>query len=254
MAGTVKSDLTLEGDYAMIEKEQYESIKANGNLILSGFSYKSPDFPKGVVISEASMQLTPRFVELLSFQSQVGASDFGLKGKLENYLAYALKDGVLKGNLEHRSKYIDANELMGLVPEETADTTVVAEPFGKVLVPANLDFVMTSSVDKILYDKLELTASKGVVKIKDSRVILEGFKTNLLSGQLLMTGEYNTQDTLKPVVDFNLAATSIDINKAAHSISMIESLVPIAKNAKGLVSTNFNFKSVIGDDFSPVLF
>lgn len=253
LKGIIRSDITLEGNYAMIEKEQYEDIKANGNVVLEGFEFKSPDFPKGVIISEANMQLTPRFVELKSFQSQVGQSDFALKGKLENYLAYALKDGVLKGTLEHQSKYINANELMGLVPEEAQQSPEVAEPFGKVLVPSNLNFVMTSKIDKLLYDKLELTNSLGIVKIRDSRLILEGFRTDLLKGQMVMTGEYNTQDTLKPFVDFNLAISSIDINKAAHSISMIESLVPIAKKANGLVSSNFRFNSVIGDDFSPVL-
>ena len=253
MTGIVRADVTLEGNYEMIDKEQYESLKANGDIVLTAFDFKSPDFPDGIKISEASMQVTPRFIELKSFQSQFGKSDFALKGNLENYLAYALKDGVLKGRLEHHSKYIDANELMGLTAEETAETTEISEPIGKVLVPANLNFVMTCKVDKLLYDKMEMTNALGIVKIQNSRVILEGLKTNLLRGQMVMTGEYNTQDTLKPFVDFNLVVTSIDINQAVHSISMIESLVPIAKKANGLVSSNFKFNSLIDDDFSPVL-
>ncbi len=253
MKGIVRSDLSLEGNYAMIEKEQYEDIKANGNVVLEGFEFKSPDLPNGIVISEANMQFSPRFVELKSFQSQLGESDFGLTGRLENYLAYALKDGVLKGNLAHHSKFINANELMGLAPAETEEQPETSEPIGKVLVPSNLNFVMTSKVDRLLYDKLELTNTMGSVKIQDSRIILEGLKTDLLRGQMVMTGEYNTRDTLKPFVDFNLAISSIDINKAAYSISMVEKMLPIAKNASGLVSSNFRFNSVIGDDFSPVL-
>ncbi len=253
MKGIVQTDITIDGNYSMIEKEQYEDVKANGIISLKNFEFKSPDLKSGMVISEANMQLTPRFVELKSFTSKMGESDFNLMGRLENYLAYALKDGVLKGKLEHSSKYINANELMGLVPEGTEETTPPDEPIGKVIIPSNLNFELTSKVDKILYDKLELTNTMGSVKIKDSRVILEGLKTDLLRGQMVMTGEYNTKDTIKPFVDFNLAISSIDINKAAHSISMIESLVPLAKKANGLVSSNFKFNSIIGDDFSPVL-
>jgi hypothetical protein len=253
MKGIVRTDLTLEGDYAMVEKELYEEIKANGGIQLDDFEFKSSDLPDGITISEANMAFSPRFVELKSFSSQLGQTDFSLKGRLENYLAYALKDGVLKGNLEHHSAFVNANELMGLSSEETADTTQAEEPMGKVLVPANLDFVLSSRIDKLLYDKLTIDNTKGRILIKDSRVILDGLQTNLLRGQMVMTGEYNTQDTLKPVVDFNLAVSSIDINMAANSISMVDSLLPIAKKANGLVSTNFSFNSIIGDDFTPVL-
>jgi hypothetical protein len=253
MAGVIRADVTLEGNYEMIDKEQYESLKANGDIVLTAFDFKSPDFPDGIKISEASMQITPRFVELKSFQSQFGQSDFALQGKLENYLAYALKDGMLKGTLEQHSKYINADELMGLSAEETTETPESTEPIGKVLVPSNLNFVMNCKVDKLLYDKLEMTNAKGTVKIQDSRVILEGLKTDLLRGQMVMTGEYNTQDTLKPFVDFNLIVSSVDINQAVQSISMLESLVPIAKKANGLVSSNFKFNSLIDDEFSPVL-
>ncbi len=254
MKGVITSNLTLDGNYAMIEKEQYEDIKANGNISLNGFEFKSPDLPQGVVISEANMLFTPRYVELKSFQSQLGESDFGLKGKLENYLAYVLKDGVLKGNLDYYSKYLNTNELMGLVPEDTENAEEIPEEsIGKVLVPSNLNFVMTSKIDKLLYDKLELTNTNGSVKINDARVLLEGLKTDMLSGKVVMTGEYNTQDTIKPFVDFSLIISSIDINQASNSISMVDSLLPIAKNAKGLVSSNFKFNTIIGDDFSPIL-
>lgn len=254
MKGIVTADITIDGNYAMIEKEQYEDIKANGDIVLKGFEFKSNDIPQGVVISDASMQFTPRFIELKSFNSQLGESDFALNGRLDNYLAYALKDGILKGTLNYYSKYINVNELMALASDETEDVTEeTEEPFGKVLVPSNLDFIMTSKIDKILYDKLEMANTNGSVKVKEARVIMDGLKTDMLDGQMVMTGEYSTQDTLKPFVDFSLAISSFDINKAANSISMIDSLLPIAKNAKGKISGNMKINTVIGDDFSPVL-
>jgi hypothetical protein len=70
---------------------------------------------------------------------------------------------------------------------------------------------------------------------------------------MVMNGEYNTQDTLKPFVDFDLAVNTIDINQAAHSFTMVESMMPIAKNANGRVSSTLKFKTLIGDDFSPIL-
>jgi uncharacterized protein involved in outer membrane biogenesis len=253
MTGIVKADLSIDGDYNMIDKELYEEIKANGNVSLSAFEFRSPDLPMGFTISDANLQFSPRFVELLSFKSRLGESDFQLKGRLENYLAWALKDATLKGTLAHVSTYINTNELMALAGEEEVDPAASDEPFGKIIVPANLDFDMTTRIDRMLYDKLTMNNTQGTMQIKDSRILLRNLTTNMLNGQVVMNGEYNSQDTLKPFVDFDLAVKAVDINMAANSFTMVESFLPVAKYAKGLVSSNFRFKTDIGDDLSPVL-
>jgi hypothetical protein len=253
LKGIVNADLTLLGDYNMIEQEKYEDLKANGLLSLSDFEYRSLDLPIGVIIPSAVMDFSPRYVELSSFICQVGESDFSFTGRLENYLAYVLQDGTLKGKLQHASKYINANELMALSGEEEEAAEEKSEPLGKVLVPDNIDFDMTTKIDRLQYDKLTLENTKGGLAIKDSRVLLNGINTNLLNGSMALNGEYNTQDTLKPFVDFDLAINTIDINMAANSFSMIDSLLPIAKKANGRVSSSFNFSSLIGDGFSPVI-
>ena len=263
LKGIINADMMIDGDYNMIEKEKYEDIKANGLMTLKDFEFRSPDFPMGVLISKAGLEFSPRYLELKSFVSQVGESDFSFTGRLENYLAYALQDGILKGSLQHGSNYINANELMALagddevVEEELGNEDVTegqeAEPMGKVLVPSNIDFVMGTNINKLLYDKLSLDKIKGQLIIKDSRVVMKGISTNLLEGGMVINGEYNTQDTLKPFVDFDMEVTSININQAANSFTMVESMMPVAKNAKGKVSTSLKFNSFIGDDFSPIL-
>lgn len=253
LKGLVTADLTLDGDYNMIEQERYEDLQANGLMVLKNFEFRSPDFPMGFLISEADLAFSPRYMELKTFLSSVGESDFSLKGRLENYLAYALQDGTLKGSLQHVSKYINSNELMAMTGEEEVVTEEETEPLGKVLVPANLDFVMSTQVDRLLYDKLTLNNINGQLFVKDSRIEMKALKTSLLNGSMVMNGEYNTQDTLKPFVDFDLAVNTVDINQAAHSFSMVESMMPIAQFANGQVSSKLKFSSLIGDDFSPIL-
>lgn len=252
MKGIINADVTLAGDYNMIEKELYEQLKADGTITLKDFEFRSPDLPMGLLISDANLFFSPRYLELRSFASRVGESDFRLTGRLENYLAYALKDGTLKGRLDHISSFINTNELMVLAGEEEV-TTDETEPFGKILVPANISFDMTTRIDRLLYDKLTLTNTTGNMEIKDSRVLLKGLRTDLLNGQMVMNGEYNTQDTIKPFVDFDLGIRGVDINMAAHSFSMVEAFLPVAQKATGKVSSTLKFRSIIGDDLSPVL-
>ena len=253
LKGVVNADLTLDGDYEMIEQERYEDLKANGVMDMKDFAFRSPDLPMGVLISGADLFFSPQYLELRSFNMQMGESDFSLTGRLENYLAYALQDGTLKGKLEHASRYINTNELMALASGEEEVVEEEETPMGKVLVPANIDFTMTTKIDKLLYDKLTLENTQGALVVKDARVVMNNVRTQLLQGNMVMNGEYNTQDTLKPFMDFDLAVNTVDINQAAHSFSMVESFLPVARNANGRISTKMKFSSLLGDDFSPIL-
>jgi hypothetical protein len=252
MKGLISSDLIIDGDYNMIEKEEYDKIKANGNVSLSDFFFADSDLPQGVLISNALLKFTPRYLELSNFESRIGRSDFQLQGKLENYLAYALKDATLKGSLNHYSKLIDSNEFM---TTGTTDTTAVEDTTSLAIieVPKNLDFVLQSKIDRLLYDKLTIQNTAGKITIRDGRVLLDGLDMNLLNGSMRLNGQYNTQNMKKPFVDFNIQAKSMDINMAANSFSVVDSIVPIAKKAVGTVSSGFKYYSQLGADFAPIM-
>ena len=249
--GVITSDIVVEGDYEMIDKEQYENIKSDGTATMKGFFYSDKDLPLGIHIDDAVMTFSPRHMELKTFKSRIGKSDFSMRGKIENYLAYVMKDDVLKGNLSHYSRFINANELMAMSSEEdvSADTTAST----LVEIPKNLDFVLTSKVDKILYDKLVITATKGKITIRDGKAVLDGLYMALLDGSMKLTGTYSTADLKKPYMDFDIKADNISINKAANSFSVVDSLLPFARNAKGRVSAGFKYFSRLDSVGNPVL-
>ncbi len=252
--GILDADLAINSDFNTLETEKFEDVKADGYLKLSNFSFSSDDLPNSVYIDDASLGFTPKYVELKSFVCRLGESDFSLTGKLENYLAFALRDDVIKGNLAHTSKYIDANELMELAGDEEEEVVEDdSEPTETIMIPKNIDFVMTTNINKILYDKMELTNTKGALVIKNGKIDMKGVGTNLLGGSVVLNGEYNTENEKEPKMAFDMKVNSIDIQQAATSVSMLESFLPIAKLAEGRVSLNFNFNSLIGDEFSPIL-
>ena len=250
--GVITTDIVVEGDYEMIDKEEYEKIKSNGSATMKKFFYSDADLPLGIHIDDAVMTFSPRYLELKTFKSRIGKSDFSMTGKLENYLAYALKDGVLKGKLSHYSRYISANELMSMSSEdaEAAQDTTAST---LVEVPKNLDFVLTSKIDRILYDRLVIADTKGKITIRNGNVVLDGLYMALLDGSMKLTGTYSTANVKKPFVDFDIKADNISINKAAHSFSVVDSLLPFARNARGKVSAGFNYYSRLNSAGDPVL-
>lgn len=249
--GLIETDFAIAGNYALIEAEDYESINAQGKLALSNFSYHGADMPLGVFIKQSVMRVDPRAVRLESFECQIGKSDFNLKGSLENYLAYALKDGTLKGTLNHYSQFINTNEFLAMTSDE--DTTEGTSESEVIEVPKNLDFVFNSQIEKLVYDKLDIYRANGKITVRNGIVKLDGLKMRLLNGSLAMTGEYNTSDRLKPFVDFAFEGTDLDLNMAANSFSVVDSLLPLAKNTVGKVSPKFNYNSLLSKDAKPVM-
>lgn len=268
--GEITADIDMEGNMSTIENENYEDFKAKGQLKIKDFIFESPDVPAPVKIIETTFNFSPQFLELRSFQSQIGESDFGLNGKIENYIPYALSDGTLKGSLYLNSSNINANEFMPEESEEAqesenAGTTETDESIeqatsadsivttGVYEVPERIDFRLISSLDKILYDKMAITNLKGTFIVKDQKVIMDNLNMNLLDGKLGVDGEYNTQDITKPNVAMGLDIQEIDIESALNSFSMLEKMAPILKNCKGKVSIQFDYTSLIDSEMSPVL-
>ena len=182
----------------------------------------------------------------------MGKSDFKLSGRVENYIPYLFKDETIKGDFIFTSGVLDLNEFLTeseeTVPEET-DTV----PLSVVEVPGNIDFKLVSRIDKLYYDKLELDNTIGIIKIKDSRVILENLKTQTLDGSMQLNGEYNTKDIHNPAVDFGIQAVNIDIPLAYEALDLLQQFAPIAKKTQGKVSVGFNFSSFLDETMMPRL-
>lgn len=252
LKGLIETKLDVEGDYNTIEAEDYEKIKAKGQMGIKNFAFNSPDVPQRVEIPSSEMTVTPKSLSLKSFNCKMGDSDFTITGSLENYLSYALKDGTLKGRFAHTSRNINTN---AFIPEEetTEGADSISEPLEVIEVPKNLDLVFSSKIDHLVYDKLEIKKINGQIVVKNGRVQMNGLNMRLLNGSLTMKGQYNTADMTKPFVDFEFTGSNLDVNMAANSFSVVDSMMPIAKKAAGLVSPKFSYYGVLGKDMMPVM-
>ncbi|MGM0407785.1 MAG: AsmA-like C-terminal region-containing protein, partial [Bacteroidota bacterium] len=262
--GEIIADVDLAGNLSTIENEKYEEFTATGKLQVKDFIFESADLPAAVKIIETTFYFTPQYLELQSFNSEIGESDFQLQGKIENYIAYALSDGTLRGDFKFNSSFINVNEFMpadtsetdetsGSIESEAAPTDTVATGTGVVEIPGNIDFKLVSSLDHILYDNMDITNLTGTFLIKDKKLLMDNLNMDLLDGKFSVDGEYNTQNMKKPSATLGLNIQNVEIEKVVNSFSMIESLAPILKNCKGKVSIKFDYNSLIDSTMSPVL-
>ncbi|MFC2086591.1 AsmA family protein, partial [Bacteroidota bacterium] len=254
VSGKIKADVNLNGAVSSLENEAFEEFDANGFIELSNLKYTSVDLPNDVNIQTSRFEFSPQSLNLSSFLMNTGNTDLSLNGKIENYLPYVLSDGTLKGELMVMSNLIDANEFLEDEAEVDEDKLEMDTTAGELfIVPSNVDFTLKTSLQKIMYEDLVIDNFEGLVRVYNSKVHMENVSMNMLDGSVRMTGEYNTQDTLRPFADFNFDADNINIPKAYLAFNTIQKVAPVAKNSSGFVSVDLDFYSLMDDEMSPVL-
>lgn len=251
--GIVAANIDMAGRVSMITNKQYEKFKADGQIQLTDFEFASNDFKQGVLIKQANLLFSPKFVELVSFDSKVGKSDFQLKGKVENFIPYVFSNGTVSGQLALNSTLVDVNEF---IPQQAAPAEPVqtdTTSLSVFQVPERMHFVFNSDIKTLKYDKLDITNMKGNIELVDQKVVMNNLNMNMLQGSLGMNGEYNTQNIKKPVVDLKLNIKEFDIPSAFTSFTSLEKFAPKAKYAIGKFSMSLAYNSLLDSKMSPVL-
>ena len=260
--GILTTDLSFDGKYQYIEKEQYEKFTANGKIALQNVLFKNADFPAGISVPSGEVTITPARLNLKDLKVKINSSDFALVGYLANYLPYVFKDQTLKGNFTLNSNKIDLNEFMANMTTSEADTmqaattqsSAPAEETSSVLaIPKNIELAFGTNIKEILFDSLVINSVKGNIETSGGIATLKNLSMDMLNGTLIMNGAYNTANPVKPSVDLNLRVTDIDIHSAYNAFSFIKQSLPIAMNCNGKISAAMKFSSDLDKEMSPIM-
>ncbi|GAB4249639.1 MAG: AsmA-like C-terminal region-containing protein [Vicingaceae bacterium] len=257
--GIIKSDLVLKGKISSLEQERYEEFTAKGMFGIEKMKYVSDSLPYDVNIENMVMNFSPQFVELADFKSTIGKSDMNAKGRLDNVLAYALKDNeILKGTFNFNANYINVDEFIS--SEETTEEgaagtegTTEEEPLEVVEIPVNIDFTLNSTINKLIYDSLEINNIKGQLVIKDQKLSMKDVAMDLLGGSMVMSGYYETSNPKEPTIDFYMDIKDFDVNQVSTNFNTIEKLAPVAKATQGRFSTKLKITGKLDDKMEPKL-
>ncbi len=249
--GLVKADASVAGRMSYIEKEQYENIKAEGSVTLSNMVLKSADNPD-VNIKTSTLTFSPRYLDLSETSLVIGRNDLTLDCRVENYIAYAMKDATLRGTMNLRSNYLNANDLIngGEAETATADTTAMSV----IEVPKNLDLAVNASLKEVIYDNMTIQNLAGNIAVKDGVANLKNLSMNTLGGAVKMSGTYSTaKGKDKPEFAADLAMTGLEFSQTFGTFVTIQKLAPIFQDLKGNFSGSMNLATQLDQTMSPVL-
>ncbi|KYG83531.1 AsmA family protein [Roseivirga echinicomitans] len=247
-SGIIMADLSSKGRMSDIENERYQNLDTKGVLKVTNLVYADEAMGKTFKISSANTSFDKSSINLNELSGSAGETNFSATGKIENYLGFALNDGKLKGNLNATADVLNVNEWMTESEEEVDDET--GEPMQVVRIPENVEFNMNASVNKVMYNKLELKEVKSGLVVKDGKVALENANMKTLNGTVGLQGSYDSKPE-KPLFAFGFKVKEISIPQSFQSIEMIQKLAPIAEKMQGLLSTDFAMAGALGADMMP---
>ncbi len=288
LSGIINLSVQMAGKMSMIEKNQYDNFKASGTIGVKNMDIAMTGYPD-VKINEGNLEFTPAYAALSGTTLIVGGkSDFNLKGRIENYIPYFLSNKTLRGNLTSQSKMVDASDIMSKMstttpsvnkeahaadpnagvatssliplvhaavphPVSTVDPVPASEPMKLIIVPANIDFDVDASIDDFNYEDIKAQKIHGHVIVRSGILSINNAAMNILNGTVKMNADYDTRDTLKPVMKADFDMQNIAIKDAFNTFNTVKKLAPAAKNIDGKISAKLNYVSLLGPDMMPVI-
>jgi hypothetical protein len=252
LSGIIDMSMSMAGKLSMIEKEQYESFQATGSMGVKDMLVAMIGYPE-VKINEALFEFSPAYAAMTKGSMNIGGkSDFNVTGRLENYIAWVLRDETIKGQLALRSNLIDVSEIMSKIATDTTvveDTTALAV----IKVPENIDFDFNAQINKFSYDNIQASNVKGNIIVRNGILSIRQTGMEILGGSVMMNADYDTRDTLKPVMKADFDMKNIGVKDAFSTFNTVQKLAPAAKGIDGKINVIFKYESLLGLDMMPVI-
>ena len=262
LKGILKADVSTSLDMESVEKQAYERIRNSGHASLEQFVYSGAGFLQPFHINKAGLSFNNAKIELTELDAKTGKTDFQIKGDLQNFYGFALRNEVLKGYFSLASNHIEVADFMQTdtpaetpkqeeqKPAESKPATTGNTASTSIKIPAFLDCTLDAKAKTVLYDKLNLNNVSGKLIIKDEKVSLQNLQTDIFGGKTAITGDVSTKgETSTFAVDLDMS--KLNIVESFTQIEMLKHIMPIAKAVEGFFSSKISVTGKLTPELTP---
>ncbi|MCJ7449527.1 MAG: hypothetical protein MUO72_17770 [Bacteroidales bacterium] len=252
LSGIIDMSVAMAGKLSMIEKEQYDRFQASGNINIQNMLVAMAGYPE-VKINDAEFEFNPAYAAITNANLVVGKkSDFAINGRLSNYIPYVFKNETIRGTMSLRSKLVDVSEILSGI---ASDTTTVEDTtsLSVIKVPENIDFDFDALINEFVYGKIKAQNVKGHLIVRNGILSIRETGLNILGGLVAMNADYDTRDSLRPVVKTDFSIQSIGVKDAFNTFNVVQKLAPAAKGIDGKINIQLAYESLLRSDMMPVI-
>lgn len=196
LSGSVSCDLDFKAKMSDVNAEKYEAISFAGKATASAISYKSKDMP-GIKISNAQATASPKAINFIGSDMQLGKSDLNLNAEVKNPLAMLSSQKSVQINIKGQSNFFDLNEWMTQDIEKNSSLNQEQAPVAideELLKSSNLNLKLTGK--KVLMNEyvlenvnLDGNLSANAMSIDQFALTIGGSDMNI-SGSVINAYDY----------------------------------------------------------------
>lgn len=245
VSGEVDAHFNFNGHYSAIAKEQFNDLKAGGNIALKNITYTSAaTLP--LKLQQLDMSVSPTDFNLTVNQMQYGKSAMNINGKLQNMLGYYLNDETLKGQLVINSNSMDLNEWMASMTDgATGDANETAaaqnapatEASSAPRIPENLDLMFNMNVGRLLYEDYDMQQATAKAEVKNGTMSVNPLSAFIFGAKVEIANlSYSNPMGGKPTVKGGFNVLNVNPANLATTVALIKEYAPIVGRIQGLAN------------------
>ena len=250
VSGEVDAHFNFDGHYSAIAKEQFNDLKAGGNIALKNIAYTSAaTLP--LKLQQLDMSVSPTDFNITVNQLQYGKSAMNINGKLQNMLGYYLNDETLKGQLVINSNSMDLNEWMASMSDgataETAPNTEstkeesspapATDASSAPRIPENLDLMFNMNVGRLLYEDYDMQQATAKAVVKEGALTIDPLAASIFGARVELAGiNYTYPQGGKPTVKGGFNVLNVNPANLATTFALIKEYAPIVGRIQGLAN------------------
>lgn len=243
--GLLLMDVDGAGKMSYVEQNQYERFSFKGITSVNDLLVKTEELPQTVAINTAGLTFNDRYLDLFELDIKIGENDLSGSGKVENYLAYALRDKTLKGEMTVHSDYLNLNDFMS----KEKDTTSLQV----IEIPQNLNLALNGSFETLVYDKINLQNAEAQLLVANGELTINKMNVDAFGGNMALDGKYSTQNPAQPEVDFNIDLKQISFAEIFNQVESLQKFAPVLEKLAGQFNTRLSLSTSLSDKMKPVL-
>ena len=246
--GLLNMNLDAAGRMSSVEQNRYEDLKFGGNVNVQNMLVSVPDLKQDIAVNNAELNFNDRYLNLAGIDVKIGDNDIRGSGRVENYLAYALRDQTLHGEMSISSNRMNLNDFM-MKDDADADTTKMTV----IEVPKNLNLTLNGDFKQIVFDKMNLTNAVAQLQVADGVLNIKNMTVNAFGGTMALNGKYSTINLSEPLVNFDVDLKQISFGEVMGQVESLQKVAPIFGKLAGNFDTKLSLQTLLSGDMMPIL-
>jgi hypothetical protein len=242
--GDLKIDAFFSYDNTLEGTGSFSNITTSGDLIIGNANIKLKNNKLDFNEINGNFKFNNNDLIVNEFSGKISGSDFILKGFFRNIIGFVLKedqDITIEASLV--SNNVDLDQLLANKEEGTK-----ADSKYKLTFSEHINVNLNTEIAKLHFRKFEASNIKGVVKLKDKKMILDPVVLSTMNGTITTSGFVDGSDTTQLLVTCFSDVNRINISKMFEQFENFGQKNITDKNIKGTATAKIQFAAVLSPE------